>query len=241
VPRSAATTPARSAPEQVATAGSGDNGGPRWHRLRHEDRRAQILHEASVLFSKRSYSAVSMEDIAAAAGVRRGLLNHYFGTKRHLYLDVIRDMTRLPPAATPPGRQLSTADVVAHNVELYLDAAQRNRVAWLAMSGGSGFGRDREIERLLDEVEEAYVDRIIEIFGGQPRLTPDAQRAALRCYAALAKAVSREWLAAGRLSREQARVLLTESLVAIVGDISDKVLAVEGRTKDRGAYEPVAT
>lgn len=212
---SAATTPVR-----VTSAG------PRWHRLRHEDRRAQILDTACELFSKRSYSAVSMEDIAAAAGVRRGLLNHYFGTKRHLYLDVIRYMTRLPPAAMPPGRRVRTAEVVAYNVELYLDAAQRNRVAWLAVSGGSGFGRDREIERLLTDVEEAYVDRIIEIFGGDPRQAPDAQRAALRCYGALAKAVSREWLADGRLSREQARVLLTESLIAIVGDISAKVLAV---------------
>jgi len=197
---------------------------PRWNRLAHSDRRAQILAQACNLFSKRSYSAVSMEDIAAASGVTRGLLNHYFGTKRDLYLDVIRYMTRLPPAAEHAAPGGTIADTVARNVDLYLDAAERNRVAWLAIAGGAGFGRDREIEQVLHDVEEAYVDRIIEIFGGDPHTAPAAQRAAIRSYGAMAQAVSKEWLAGRRLTRDQARVLLSETLLAIVDGITAKLI-----------------
>jgi AcrR family transcriptional regulator len=200
---------------------------PRWNRLTHEDRRAQILAQACRLFSKRSYSAVSMADIASAAGVTRGLLNHYFGTKRDLYLNVIRDMTRLPPTAEHAAPGGTIADTVARNVDLYLDAADRNRVAWLAIAGGVGFGRDREIEQVLHDVEEAYVDRFIEIFGGNPRTAPAAQRAALRCYGALAQAASKEWLAGRRLSRNQARILLSDALLAIVDDITVKLIAAD--------------
>jgi AcrR family transcriptional regulator len=200
---------------------------PRWNRLTHEDRRAQILAQACTLFSKRSYAAVSMEDIASAAGVTRGLLNHYFGTKRDLYLNVIRYITRLPPAAEHAAPGGTVAETVARNVDLYLDAAERNRVAWLAIAGGVGFGRDREIERVLADVEEAYVDRIIEIFGGDPSSAPAAQRAAIRCYGAMAQAVSKEWLSGKRLTREQARVLLCETLLAIVDDITAKLIEVD--------------
>ena len=37
-------------------------------------------------------------DVAREAGVTRGLLHHYFGTKRELYLEVVRCMVTPPPA-----------------------------------------------------------------------------------------------------------------------------------------------
>jgi len=190
----------------------------RRRRLSHEERRAQILGEACKLFTRSNFAEVSMEEIAAATGVTRGLLNHYFGTKRELYLAVVRHLTRLPPTAErgDPGASLDT--VVARNVDLFLDNAERNRQFWLALSRGSGFGRDRELERAVGEVEEAYVDRIIEIFGGDPISAPAAYRAALRSYGAFARAVSREWLGDKRLTRDEAHHLLARTLHAIVAD-----------------------
>ncbi|MBN9618575.1 MAG: helix-turn-helix transcriptional regulator, partial [Actinobacteria bacterium] len=59
-------------------------------------RREQILECATELFGERPYAAVSTGEIAREAGVARGLLNHYFGTKRDLYLEVVRRMVLLP-------------------------------------------------------------------------------------------------------------------------------------------------
>ncbi len=84
--------------------------GPRWQRLEHDERRAQILACARRLFSERSYAAVSTSEIASEAGVARGLLHHYFGTKRELYLEVVRTLVRMPSNPVPlqsPGRDLA--------------------------------------------------------------------------------------------------------------------------------------
>ncbi|MGA2927292.1 MAG: helix-turn-helix domain-containing protein, partial [Solirubrobacteraceae bacterium] len=59
----------------------------RWQRLEHDQRRSQILACARELFSQRTFTAVSMSEIARDAGVARGLLHHYFGSKRELYLE----------------------------------------------------------------------------------------------------------------------------------------------------------
>lgn len=61
-------------------------------RLEHDERRQQILAAARRLFCDRPYSEVSMADLASAAGVTRGLLHHYFGAKRYLYLEVTRQL-----------------------------------------------------------------------------------------------------------------------------------------------------
>jgi AcrR family transcriptional regulator len=49
-------------------------------------RRAEILGVARRLFGAKSYSTVSIADIASEAGVARALVSHYFGGKRLLYL-----------------------------------------------------------------------------------------------------------------------------------------------------------
>src|SRR3954447_24813520 len=72
---------------------------PRWRRLEPDKRRQQILACAIKLFGERPYSAVSTTELAREAGVARGLINHYFGTKRHLYLEVVRQMVTFPEHA----------------------------------------------------------------------------------------------------------------------------------------------
>src|SRR5580698_8376746 len=94
---------------------------PRWQRLDHDERRAQILTCARRLFSERNYDAVSTTDIAREAGVARGLLHHYFGTKRDLYLEVVGSLVRMPSNPVPleaPGRGLR--HVIEEGVDRWL-------------------------------------------------------------------------------------------------------------------------
>src|SRR6266487_1444027 len=64
--------------------------------LQADDRRQQILTVAARQFAERNYDAVSMEEVAKEAGIARGLLHHYFGAKRELYLEVVRAMLAVP-------------------------------------------------------------------------------------------------------------------------------------------------
>ena len=60
-------------------------------RLELEERRAQLLALASLAFSNKSYDDVSIDELAQAAQVSKGLLYHYFPSKRHLYIAIIRE------------------------------------------------------------------------------------------------------------------------------------------------------
>jgi AcrR family transcriptional regulator len=53
--------------------------------VRGNGRREDIVNAAERLFSQDSYAAVSIRDIAAAAGVNSALIRYHFGTKEDLY------------------------------------------------------------------------------------------------------------------------------------------------------------
>src|SRR5580704_7527216 len=139
---------------------------PRWQRLDHDERRRQILACARRLFSERSYDAVSTTDIANEAGVARGLLHHYFGTKRDLYLEVVRELMRMPSNPVPleaPGRGLER--VIDESVDRWLTMLERNRGTWLAANAARGLGaRDPELEAILEEAREQLHTMLTQTF-----------------------------------------------------------------------------
>ena len=112
------------------------NPAPRWQRLEHDERRRQLLVVARRLFSARSYAAVSTSDIAREAGVARGLLHHYFGTKRELYLEVVRALVLMPSNPVPLQSGVGGLEVViSESVDRWLEMLGRNRGTWLAAVG----------------------------------------------------------------------------------------------------------
>jgi AcrR family transcriptional regulator len=194
---------------------------PRWQRLDHDQRRAQILACARRLFSERNYASVSTSEIAGEAGVARGLLHHYFGTKREMYLEVVRTLMRMPSNPVPlenPGRGIDV--VIDESVERWLTMLERNRGTWLAAIGARGLGRDAEVEAILDEARDQAADRLIEALQTyEAAQAPDELRALIRAYSGFAEAASIEWLERGRLSREQTHVMLVQGFLSIVRDV----------------------
>ena len=69
------------------------------------DSRAALFRAAAVEFSERGYDAAGTDRIAARARVNKAMLYYHFGSKRDLYLEVVRDMVR-----TVGGRARAIAD-----------------------------------------------------------------------------------------------------------------------------------
>lgn len=202
---------------------------PRWTRLEHDERREQILACARQLFRDRHYSAVSTTEIAREAGVARGLLHHYFGTKRDLYAEVVRSMVRLPPPL--PSDDVAArpiADILDVTIGRWLSMVSRNREMWFAAVGAEGLGPDPEIEKILEEAREEVVDRWIEILAARhPTAGRDLvgpTRAALRSHIALAESATREWLQRDRLSREQTHTLITRTMLLLLDDVLPRMI-----------------
>jgi AcrR family transcriptional regulator len=201
--------------------------GGRFTRLPRDERRAQILEAARGLFGEGYYSAVSTAEVAAAAGVSPGLVHHYFGTKRELYLEVVRAMLRVPPMPAPEevdGRPLE--EVIGESVDLWLDLVRSNRETWVASLGAEGFGHDPELTKIFDDAREAAVARAIRMLGldAGEEVPPRELRAVIRAYGGMAEEATREWLLRRRLSRHQVRILLTDSLLGLVREVLPRLV-----------------
>ena len=185
-----------------------------------DERRTRILSAARRLFSERGFSAVSTTEIAAEAGVARGLINHYFGTKRELYVEVVREMVRFRSQPVPEYVNGATPqDRLDESIDRWLEMVARNREAWLAAVGAEGLGRDPEIEAVLDDAREEATARLIEVLGlGPVADAPPELHAVLRAYGGMAEAATREWLERDRWTREQVAAFLKAALPRLVDE-----------------------
>jgi AcrR family transcriptional regulator len=190
---------------------------PRWRRLEPDERRAEILACARRLFGERHYDAVSTTELARESGVARGLINHYFGTKRELYLEVIRDLMFIPEYAVEKLSHGTLEERVAASMDRFLTVIERNSAMWLATVGTGGYGRDPDIERIMQEADEIAADRMLETVGlADITVGREELRAMIRSFAGMAKAATREWLVSKTLTREQVHTLLSGTFVTII-------------------------
>jgi AcrR family transcriptional regulator len=195
-------------------------------RLQPDARREDILEAAASVFAARPYNEVSLGLVAREAGVSRSLVSHYFGSKRGLVMEVMRAFAGAAPEAVRTDRELPVDEMVAANVDAWLDYAEAHRETTIAMSGVGALGRDPELQSLVEEVRERVVDRIlINHFGSTD--VPRELRIALRAYTGLYEVAVSEWLHAGRMSRDEVRILITRGLFAVLQDVVPALLAAQ--------------
>src|SRR3954467_4653763 len=89
--------------------------GPAYSRLQTDERRQQLLDAGARVFTERSYDDAAMAEVARAAGISKGLLYHYFPSKRDLFVATLeaaaaelRELTQ-PDPSLPIGEQLVAA------------------------------------------------------------------------------------------------------------------------------------
>lgn len=132
----------------------------RRERLDTAARREQLISVGRSLFQARPYDQVSMDDVAAAAGVSKGLIFHYFDSKRDLYVEIIgRGANELMIASTvqedlPPMERLITG------LHRYLEHAERAGKGYTSLLAG-GVGVDPEVFNIVDSVRRTFADRIL--------------------------------------------------------------------------------
>jgi AcrR family transcriptional regulator len=182
-------------------------------RLAPAERRQQIIDAARRLYADRPYDAVSTSELADAAGVARGLINHYFGDKRELFLAVMRESILMPERAMPAldGRTLD--ERARLTMDWILDTATTYGQAWIAASGAANLHGSSDIQAVVDEADDRAARLVLDALG-----LPDTPhlRARLRPMTALTKAVCREWLQRRTFTRAEALDLLTDSVLLFV-------------------------
>jgi AcrR family transcriptional regulator len=172
------------------------------------------------MLSTRSLDDLAIEDIAAAAGISRGLLFHYFPSKRDYREAVVRAAATdllahaIPPPDVPVSERLR-AGIVA-----YVDYVSDNRDGYVSMLRGAA-GGDPGLRQVFDETRSAIaaniVDQIAELGAAEP---PTRVRLAVRGWVAYGEEVVLDWLSdpdpPADLDRAGIADLLEQALLALV-------------------------
>jgi AcrR family transcriptional regulator len=187
-------------------------------RLDVDERRLQLVELGLEQFGARAYDDVSIDAIAEAAGISKGLLYHYFPTKRAFYAATVSEAAARLVASTETSDEAAPLERLHAGLDAYLGYVRLHARAYATLMR-SGVGVDPEIARIVDKTRALFVERLTAGFGRAPE-TP-VVRLALRGWVGFAEAASLGWtesIAAGESAPTQAevRALLAGALIEIV-------------------------
>src|SRR5213078_4144152 len=161
----------------------------------------QLLELAKRAFSDRSYDDVSIDDLAREAKISKGLLYHYFPTKRDLYVAGLREIAdELVEAIVRVPVSLVPIDQVRTSVDAYLEHVMRHSRAFVSLMRG-GIGSDPEVAAVIESVRTRLFDKFLVGSPFASLLAGDARfETAVRGWMGFVEASSIDWCANPRLS-----------------------------------------
>jgi AcrR family transcriptional regulator len=190
-------------------------------RLETDERRAQLLALARQVFTERAYDDVSIDDIAAAAAISKGLLYHYFPTKRDLYVAALREISNELVASVnaaiddnqPPAERVRAA------LDAYLEHVLAVGRSFVALMRG-GIGSDPEVAAVVEATRQAFVDQFLTRSPLTAMYTTDPMvRLALRGWIGMVEATSIEWVSQPAVPRAKVRDMLVQNLLTVLGSV----------------------
>jgi AcrR family transcriptional regulator len=128
-------------------------------RLAPAQRREQLLDLGVQLLSVRRLEDLSIDLLAEEAGISRGLLYHYFASKRDFHLAVLQRMADRVVAITAPAAGVSPREQLSGSLEAFVDFVVDNREAYAAFVRAAAAG-DAAYQRIYEGARDALTDRI---------------------------------------------------------------------------------
>lgn len=181
------------------------------NRLQVDERRAQLLELGLTLFGAAGYDEVSIDEIAKTAGVSKGLLYHYFGSKRAFYVETLRVAAGQLHEATEVHQHLPPNERAAAGVLAYLEFVEARSESYLALMQG-GVGSDKEIVNIIQGSRQAFLTRMLEGLGLE-RPSPIFRNAA-RAWIGSVEAASIDWLQHRDVDKDTLLSMLLQTLLA---------------------------
>ena len=189
-------------------------------RMSREQRRAQLLELGMQAVMGSSFDEVSVEQVADAAGISRGLLFHYFPTRRDFLVAIARAGAQELLEVTAPDPQLDPLAQLRVGMAAYVDYIVDRRDAYVSLVRGAA-GGDPEMLAVVRETRQAVVDRMLEGMGIDPDQAPPRLRIALHGWNGFIEEAAIAWMAEPDPPSRQALLDLCErTLVTVVADAS---------------------
>jgi AcrR family transcriptional regulator len=176
------------------------------------ERKQQLISVALELFGHRSPDDVSIDDIAAAAGISRPLVYHYFPGKQSLYEAALRcaaaELTarlREPQEGPLGGRLLNV-------ISRFVDFVDERGPGFSALMRGSLVG-SATANTVIEDVRRAAYQQVLAHVGVER--PPARLELVLRSWVALVESKALTWLDGRRIPRRELELQLVHDLVAL--------------------------
>ncbi|WP_280227913.1 TetR/AcrR family transcriptional regulator [Nocardia farcinica] len=194
-------------------------------RLSPEERRKQLIALGARMLGERAIEDISVSEIAAEAGISRGLLFHYFPTKQDFQLAIVRHANAELLERVTPDRTLGITDMVRDSIERYVDYVSQNRTSYLALLRGPT-SVNPDLGPLVESTRDAIVQLILT---EAPIEVAEADRPRLllgtRGWIAFVEETTLTWLRTEPIPREQLIDLLVDSLLNLAAALEPQLAA----------------
>jgi AcrR family transcriptional regulator len=130
------------------------------HRLSADDRKKQLVKIGLMMLRTKPIHELSIDEIAGQAGISRGLLFHYFPSKRDYYVAVISAAGRRLLRVTKPAASLSPEQKLREMLVQFVAFIERRRPAYISFVRGAAGGDDFAVE-VYDETRAGLTKRIL--------------------------------------------------------------------------------
>lgn len=157
-------------------------------RLAPDERREQLVALGVAFLAESPLDELSIEELSARAGVSRGLLFHYFGSKQGLHREVVRTARDSMLHATEPVPGLAPEERFRDTLVRIVAFVREHRGTFYSLVRGVASG-DTEVRAVVEDARQEQADRVTAVF--LELGTPDVPllRIALRSWIAFAEEV----------------------------------------------------
>ena len=194
-------------------------------RLAPEQRREQLLDLGVDQLSVRRLEDLSIDTLAEVAGISRGLLYHYFSSKREFHLAVLRRMADRVIAITAPVEDLPPLQQLERSLEAFVDFVSVNHESYVSFVRAAAAG-DEEFHLIYERARAALTDRIFvqadgEVLAELGVVDSPEVRLMVRGWSAAVEDVVLSWLEDDRgIDKQELLRMLAGSLVANASVVS---------------------
>jgi AcrR family transcriptional regulator len=162
------------------------------------------------MLSSESPDRVPVDEIAEAAGISRGLLFHYFPSKRDFYVAVAQEAAHQLLEVTEPDPALHYMDRLHASLAAYVDYVAQNEALYIALVRGAA-GSDKELQAISEATRAEVATRVTDALGLDD---PDpAVRTAARGWVGFIEETTLDWLRNRDLDRDRLLAVQEQVLV----------------------------
>ncbi|UQA57184.1 TetR/AcrR family transcriptional regulator [Polyangium aurulentum] len=182
-----------------------------------DERRQQLLELGMRAFSERPYDAVSIDEIAAEAGISRGLLFHYFRTKHDYYVAVQRVAAEQLVREAFALEEGSPHERLVAGLHAYFRFVEQRAEAYATLLR-AGVGSDPVVNDIVESTRQEFIERIRGQLDPALREGPSARlvRAGLRGFIGTVEALALDWIEHRDLTRDELVSLAVRAMVLAV-------------------------